>query len=113
MPHTLHALAQQLLLSAMEMQHSTVALSLADEAKQILEKLDDIIESDDTYPLITLAEGYTTVLRRHATEDDARLSAKTYTPLLQSRARQHPENDRLKSAYERLFKYASVGVWQD
>ncbi|WP_223510993.1 SIR2 family protein [Pseudomonas sp. BF-R-05] len=113
MPHTLHALAQQLLLSAMEMQHSTVALSLADEAKQILEKLDDIIESDDTYPLITLAEGYTTVLRRHATEDDARSSAKTYTSLLQSRVRQHPENDRLKSAYERLFRYASVGIWQD
>lgn len=113
MPHTLHALAQQLLLSAVETQYAPIAMGLAEEAKQILEKLDDVIDSDDTYPVITLAEGYTDVLRRHVSEDEARLAAKRYALLLSNRARRYPDHSRLQVAYERLFKYATVGVLPD
>ena len=75
MAHTKHALAQQFLFLAIESKDRTIAMGLADEAKQILEALDDVIESDDTYPIITLTEGFTEVLRRHGTEDEARSEA--------------------------------------
>lgn len=113
MPHTLHALGQQLLLSALEAEHSSIALSLADEAKSILEKLDDIYESDDTYPLVTLAEGYTAVLRVFGAEDDARDAAKSYTRRLEILYKKNPDYIRLKLSYEKMFKYAATGIWQD
>jgi hypothetical protein len=111
MPHTEHALAQQMLLVALEGTDSAIALGLAEEAKQLLEKLDDVIESDDTYPIVTLAEGMTDILRVHGSVADARLTAKKYATALERRARQNPEHIRLQAAYERLFRYASVGIW--
>lgn len=113
MPHTQHALAQQLLLLAVEANDPAIAMGLADEAKQILEKLDDVIESDDTYPIITLAEGFTHVLRKHRSEIEARLAAKKYASILERRAKQNPQHTRLQVAYERMFRYASVGVWTE
>jgi len=111
MAHTKHALAQQFLFLAIESKDRAIAMGLADEAKQILEALDDVIESDDTYPIITLAEGFTEVLRRHGTEDEARSAAKVYALVLENRAKRNPKNSRLQSAYERMFKYASIGIW--
>lgn len=113
MPHTLHALGQQLLLSALESTHESTALSLADEAKEILEALDDTYESDDTYPIVTLAEGHTSVIRKFSSETDARNLAKYYSRKLEIRSQQKPEYTRLKLAYERMFKYAATGAWQD
>ncbi|QEO77837.1 SIR2 family protein [Pseudomonas brassicacearum] len=113
MPHTLHALGQQLLLSALETEHEAAALSLADEARDILESLDDTYESDDTYPIVTLAEGHTSVVRKFSEESDARNLAKYYSRKLEIRSKQKPEYSRLKLAYERMFKYAATGVWQD
>lgn len=113
MAHTRHALAQQYLLLAIQGTDSVIAFGLADEAKAILEKLDDIIESDDTYPIITLAEGLTEVNRRHSTETQAREIARSYALILGNRAKRYTANARLQSSYERLFKYASVGVWAE
>ncbi|RSZ38624.1 hypothetical protein EJO66_09550 [Variovorax beijingensis] len=113
MPHTLHALGQQLLLTAAHTEMAQIAIGLADEAKQILEKLDDIIESDDTYPVVTLAEGYTEVLRRHGTAAEARSTANRYALLLENRSKRNPGHDRLRMAYERLFKFATLGIWQN
>lgn len=111
MPHTLHALAQQLLLSAEQSDVSAIALGLADEAKEILDKLDDVMDSDDTYPIVTLAEGYTSVLRKHVSEKEARSAARRYALILDNRAQKNPQHARLRASYERMFKYASVGVW--
>lgn len=113
MPHTLHALGQQLLLSALEATHASTALSLADEAKGILEELDEIYESDDTYPLVTLAEGYTAVLRAFGSEEEARDAARLYTRKLEIRSKQNADYIRLKLSYEKMFKYAVTGIWQD
>jgi ABC-type branched-subunit amino acid transport system ATPase component len=113
MPHTLHALGQQLLISALETAHESAALSLANEARDILEGLDDTYESDDTYPIVTLAEGHTSVVRKFSEESDARSLAKYYSSKLEVRSKQKPEYTRLKFAYERMFKYAATGVWQD
>ena len=104
-------LKKQFLFLAIENKERAIAMGLADEAKQILEALDDVIESDDTYPIITLAEGLTEVLRRHGTEDEARSTAKLYALVLENRVKRNPNNSRLQSAYERMFKYASIGIW--
>ncbi len=113
MPHTLHALGQQLLLSALETAHEPTALGLAEEAREILENLDDTYESDDTYPIITLAEGHTNIVKKFSPESEARNLAKYYSRKLEIRSKQKPEYERLKLAYERMFKYAATGVWQD
>ncbi|MCF3194537.1 SIR2 family protein [Pseudomonas bubulae] len=113
MPHTLHALGQQLLISALETTHESAALSLADEAREILERLDETYESDDTYPIVTLAEGHTSVVRKFSEESDARNLANYYSRKLEIRSKQKPEYTRLKLAYERMFKYAATGIWQD
>jgi len=111
MPHTLHALAQQLFLQAANSDSSSLALGLADEAKQILEKLDDIIDSDDTYPIVTLAEGHTAAIRKHVSEAEARSMARRYALILENRAHKNPTHERLRTSYERMFKYASTGTW--
>ena len=113
MPHTLHALGQQLLIAALETSHESAALSLANDAREILEGLDDTYESDDTYPIVTLAEGHTSVVRKFSEESEARSLARYYSNKLEVRSKQKPEYVRLKLAYERMFKYAATGVWQD
>ena len=113
MAHTQHALAQQYFLLSLQACDRTIALGLAEEAKEILEKLDDVIESDDTYPIITLAEGLTSVYRQHGTETEARGFAKRYTLILENRTKRYGSNSRLQSSYERMFKYASVGIWTE
>lgn len=111
MPHTLHALAQQLLMSAEEVNNPAIGMGLADEAKQILEKLDDIIDSDDTYPIVTLAEGYTAVLLKHMSKAEAQSSAKRFALILENRSRRHPQHSRLRVSYEKMFRFASIGHW--
>ncbi len=113
MPHTQHALAQQMLQVAMSGDDPVLAMGLADEAKLMLEKLDDVLDSDDTYPIVTLAEDYTQVLRVHACEDEARKFARGYALILGKRAKDNPEHDRLNQSYIKMLRYTSTGVWID
>lgn len=113
MLHTEHALAQQMLLVAMGSSDRTAALNQADEAKKTLERLDSELKSDDTYPIVTLADMYTAVVRIHRSPKDARVLAKTYSEALQQRLRQNPTHTRLRVSYERMFKFASTGNWTD
>lgn len=111
MPHTQHALAQQLLHVASQDGDVARAMGLADQARTMLESLDDIIDSDDTYPIVTLGEGYTTVLRYQASPDEARDFARKFSIVLGQRVKANPGKERLRVAYERLFKFASTGNW--
>jgi hypothetical protein len=113
MPHTQHALAQQLLQVALIRTDKSLALGLAEQAKVMLERLDDVIDSDDTYPIVTLAEDYTKVLIKHSSKADAKKFASAYSIILGQRAKLSPERGRLKTAYERLFKFSATGVWTD
>ncbi|HIE0128453.1 TPA: SIR2 family protein [Stenotrophomonas maltophilia] len=110
MPHTLHALAQQLLKSAEESSIRAVALALSEEARGILEGLDDVISSDDTYPIVTLAEGHTKVVSKHVSDTEARSLANRYSLVLGIRSKANPQHERLRLAYERLFNFAATGV---
>lgn len=113
MDHTLHALAQQLLIVAELTTDSQTASTYADEAKQILNELDRTLQSDDTFPLVTLSEGYTKVLRVHEGEEPARREAKIFSEQLKFRSESNPNDNRLRHAYERMFRYAVTGTWTD
>lgn len=111
MEHTEHALAQQLIIVAGICGDRVRALGLLDEAKTILEKLDQIIDSDDTYPLVTLAEGHTSIIRKYDGDDDAREIAKKYAELLHRKIQRFSDEPRLKESWESMFKYATTGTW--
>jgi len=113
MEHTRHALAQQLLIVGDTVADKLLALAYAEEAREILEDLDRTIESDDTFPVVTLAEGYTKVMRRHAGEEAARREAKFFAERLKARSDANPEDSRLRSSYERMFRFSVTGTWID
>lgn len=111
MEHTQHALGQQLLIVAEHCSDKQTALTYADEAMEILESLDRVIESDDTFPIVTLAEGYTKVMRRHAGEEIARKKAADFAGRLKLRCGTLEGDERLRKAYENMFRYAATGTW--
>lgn len=111
MEHTLHALGQQLLIVANHCTDKQTAFTWADEAKEILEGLDKVIDSDDTFPIVTLAEGYTKVVRQQRSEDEARKAAADFAKRLKPRMTQLTADDRLRKAYENMFRYAATGTW--
>jgi len=113
MPHTQHALGQQLLIMGARATDSTVALAYAEEARTLLEPLDEIMDSDDTYPIVTLAEGHTKLMRTLGDENAARAIAKSYLSALEYRRESQPNNSRLTECYGLIFKYAATGVWAD
>lgn len=113
MEHTLHALAQQLLIVAELCLDKKTAMNHVDEATEILENLDDVIESDDTFPIVTLAEGTTKVIRHHYGDEVARRKAGEFASKLQQRIKRLVGDDRLRKAYENMFRYAASGTWID
>ncbi len=113
MEHTRHALAQQLLIVAEGLRDSQSAQAYADEALEILKELDSTLESDDTFPLVTLSEGYTKVIRKHYGDLEARKHARNFSESLKVRCASLPNDNRLRESYERLFRYAATGSWID
>lgn len=111
MPHTQHALGQQLLILAEEATDKATALRYVDEARELLEPLDATIDSDDTYPIVTLAEGHTKIVRKFEGDDEARRIAKSYIPSVAARCGAQPDNMRLRECHDRLFKFAATGSW--
>ncbi len=113
MPHTQHALGQQLLIMGRKSGDRETARSYAEEARSLLEPLEDIMDSDDTYPIVTLAEGHTALMREIFSEDDARNIAKSYLATLERKKKSQPSNSRLQECYEKIFRYAATGAWMD
>lgn len=111
MPHTQHALGQQLLIMGKNSNDRTTALAFADEARSLLEPLDEIMESDDTYPIVTLAEGHTALMHEFGSKNEAQNIAKSYLNALERRKNSQPDNSRLQECYSRIFKFAATGTW--
>lgn len=109
-PHTEHALAQQELILACECSYKAQAFSLLESAKERLESLDKILKSHDTYPIVSLSEGHTKVIRRFEGDAKAQEVAKVYANRISS----YPGFDhdtRLKKAWSKLTKYVAAGQW--
>ncbi|MEO6023441.1 MAG: hypothetical protein ABIP64_10040, partial [Burkholderiales bacterium] len=113
MEHTQHALGQQLLIVAAHSSDKRMALAYADEAMDLLKNLDRVIESDDTFPIVTLCEGYTNVIRIHEGEDLARKKAAEFANRLRNRTSGSESGDRVQKAYENMFRYATTGTWTE
>jgi len=111
MPHTQHALGQQLLIIGARTNDRTAAMAFVDEARSLLEPLDEIMDSDDTYPIVTLAEGHTALMRRFGDDSEARNVAKSYLAALERRKQSQPDNTRLQECHSRIFKFAVTGTW--
>lgn len=113
MPHTQHALGQQLLILGSKAPDKRTAIAYAEEARSLLEPLDDIIDSDDTYPLVTLAEGHTKLVKNIEGVDAARSVAKSYISVLEAKCDAQPTNSRLRECHDRIFKFAATGTWAE
>jgi hypothetical protein len=109
-PHTEHALAQQEIILACKATNKSKAFDLLDSAKKRLESLDKIFQSFDTYPIVTLSEGHTQVIKLHEGEDAARKLAKHYANIIESRLKTH-SGGRLKKTWTRLSTYGLTGEW--
>lgn len=111
--HTIHAYAQQKLILAENGSITTeMARSYVADAIRLLTALDDFLESDDTYPIVTLAEGHVKALRKLDGDPLARVKAKEYVNDLERRLKKGP-NPRLESARMRLFGFAATGAWRE
>ena len=113
MPHTQHALGQQLLILGRKASDKRMATAYAEEARSLLEPLDDVIDSDDTYPLVTLAEGHTLLVKNNEGVDAARNVAKSYISVLNAKCGKQPTNLRLRECHDRIFKFAATGTWNE
>jgi len=87
------------------------AYGLLDEAKGRLEKLDKTIDSGDTYPIVTLSEGHTRVIRKFEGDIKGKEIAKYYANILSDRLRVYPSVTRLKESWIRLTNYVTTGEW--
>ena len=84
---------------------------MLDEAKIELEKLDNLLKSDDTYPIVTLAEGHTNVVRKFEGEAKGREIAKYYANILDKRRQEYGFESRVGKTWKALSDYVLNGVW--
>ena len=111
MVHTEHALAQQKLLIALRSKDQQTALTLLADAREMLGRLDSVMESDDTYPIVTLSEGHTQIVERFEGIEPARRLADKYARDIASRFTHTSKPRRLSEAETRLNTFALTGNW--
>jgi len=111
--HTIHALAQQkMILASSDHWPEPQARAQMTDAIDKLRGLDKTLKSDDTYPLVTLAEGHVKALEYMDGVDTARIKANEYVREIEQRLRRHPDS-RLEVAKKKLFVFASTGAWKE
>ena len=111
--HTVHALAQQkLILSSSNLVTEEQARCHLSEALNLLEDLDRTLESDDTYPIVTMAEGHVSSMIVLDGVSPARIKAREYVDRIDRRLRRN-EDQRLRNSKAKLMKLATTGVWSE
>ena len=108
--HVEHALAQQGLILACYQTSKIKAYDLLNRSIERLEALNKYYRSRSIYPIVTLSEGHTSVIRKFESEDCAKEMAKIYANRISS-IEGFKQHSRLKSAWLTLTKYATAGVW--
>jgi tetratricopeptide (TPR) repeat protein len=104
--HAEHALAQQKLIMARRTDTKAKAYTLLAEAKDALDRLDQVRELVDTYPLVTLSEGHAAIVLKFEGAARASQLAKEYLHLIDRRVREGKGGERLQQCKERLTKFA-------
>lgn len=109
--HAEHAYAQQLLILAQSKPGKAVAYSYVDEAREILNKLDEAYrEGESDYPMVTLSEIHTKVVTKFEGTEKGRGLAKDYANLLHDRMKTSG-NARLQQAWKSLTTFSTTGKW--
>ena len=111
--HTLHAYAHQQLIMALKETDGGRSERLAEEAKTILEKLQDNqdnIKYSDVYPINLLARGYTAFIRKTQGDNPARIVARNYADKIYAIKRRSTDVH-LDETWKWLTSYAVSGTW--
>lgn len=108
---TEHALAQQQLILAEMAGSKTRAYALLGEAKEILSRLDEEARSSNDYPIVTLSEHHTAIVRRFDGDTSARELARKYANMIGLRMKRSGGNPRLRAAWKKLATYGTSGRW--
>lgn len=113
MKQTEHAYGQQLLILAQTKDSKATAYSYVDEARDILNKLDELYqEGESDYPMVTLSEIHTKVVSKFEGIEKGRSLAKSYANLLHSRMKSS-DNTRLQQAWKSLTTFSTSGKWPE
>ena len=106
-----HALAQQQMIMASMSSERPRAYALLAEAKEILSRLDERYSDERyDYPLVTLSEHHTDVVRTFEGDKKARPLARDYANTIEERMKKG-QNPRLRAAWKKLTTYATGGAW--
>ncbi|EMW2840924.1 SIR2 family protein [Yersinia enterocolitica] len=111
-PQIEHAFAQLKIIIALQSKTASEAFKLFHEAEEILSRLDGgKVKVIDGYPLVALSEGHIAVLRKFASETEARELATFYYKKIKKMYNNDYSGDtRIEETSEMLFKYATTGV---
>jgi energy-coupling factor transporter ATP-binding protein EcfA2 len=110
--HIEHALAQQELILACFEPSKVRAYSLLHDAIERLENLNRFFQARNAYPIVTLSEGHTSVVRRFEDDDIAKEVARVYANRIASISG-YSQHSRLRAAWTRLTQYATTGIWEE
>ncbi|HVS27798.1 MAG TPA: SIR2 family protein [Burkholderiales bacterium] len=101
-----HALAQQKLILGRLTDSRTKAYVMLDEAKKALDRLDQVLELIDAYPIVTLSEGHVAIVLKFEGKEPARTLAKDYFADLNRRIKGGRGGERIDECAKRLMKFA-------
>ena len=111
-PQIEHAYGQQLLILAERSNTKHDAEIYLMEAVSILRALDVAGWEEDTYPIVSLAEGHIRVSMKHDGNEIARRIAREYGNSLLTLQRRHP-NTRLEQSVTTVVTFATTGEWTE
>jgi len=101
-----HALAQQKLILGTITDSRTKAYAMLDEAKETLNRLDQVRELSDAYPIVTLSEGHVAIVLKFEGKEPARTLAKDYLGALNRRIKAGRGGERIDECITKLTKFA-------
>ena len=104
MPHTIHALGHQFLICAIEASDDAIIDSYIESAIGYLRNLDSFIDSDDTYPIVTLATNHVSILKKRGQVSEAKKQASYYHGIVQGKLKQKPHDYQLNKCAEYLMR---------
>lgn len=110
--HIEHALAQQELILACDQNSKAKAYDLLTTAIERLEELNKHFRTRSAYPIVTLSEGHTNVMRKFEDDQTAKNIAKSYANRIASIG-DFQQNFRLKSTWKVLTNFVSSGEWNE
>jgi hypothetical protein len=104
MPHTIHALGHQYLICALESSDDHEIDAHVAAAINYLGNLDSFIDSDDTYPIVTLSTNHVAIIKKRGDTDEVKRLSKYYYGIMQNKIKQKPHDYELNKCAENLMR---------